>query len=96
MTRQAVYRYEMRQYSDGPFVVGINLNDEELRLDAYLDYKLSEHLEDLDAMGLALISVTGDVHTFSDGSQQILQQREDDVDLDALDAETIALLASAA
>ena len=96
MIRQTVYRYEMRQYSDGAFLVGINLNDEELLIDAFLDYKLSEHLEDLAGDGLELISVEGDVHTFSDGSQQILQQREEDVDLDALDPETRAMLASAA
>ena len=84
MIRQTVYRYEERSTEVGSFQVGINVNDE-LGLEPSLDYTLAEHLENLESIDLIVASVDEDVYTFSDGSQQILQQREEEVEVRSLD-----------
>lgn len=91
MNRLVVYRSETQQTTGVSAITPVNVNDE-IGLDSFLDYKLSEHLEDLAANGLTLVSAEGDLHTFSDGSQQILQERTEAIDMGKVCAFTRQLI----
>lgn len=88
MMRQTVYRYEERRNDAGTFQIGINVNDE-IGLDPFVDYTLLEHLENLRNLDVSVIGVNEDVYTFSDGSQQILQQREEEIETRILDPKSL-------
>jgi hypothetical protein len=55
-------------------------------------YRLNEHLEDLASDGLAVVSVEGDIHRFSDGSAHVLREVTESIDLAGLDIETQILI----
>jgi hypothetical protein len=82
-TRSVVYRHAAE--------LCINVNNE-IGLEPFLSYTLSEHLEDLASDGLTVVSVEGDVHRFSDGSTRVLREVPESIDLAGLDIETQILI----
>lgn len=75
--RTVVYQYETR---NGMFI-GTNLNDE-LRMEPCDSLTLQHYLNTLElADELSVVAIEGDEYTFSNGTTEILQEREEDIDL---------------
>lgn len=83
MQRTVVYRVAGLQH--------FNVNNE-IGLEPFASYTLKDYLEDLAGEGIRLLSVSGPCHVFSDHSVQILQQKQERIDLSQMDEATLMVV----
>ena len=53
----------------------INLNNDVLNLDGFVDYTITQYLEDRAGEGVSVVSISDSLYRFSDGVSEILYQQ---------------------
>lgn len=88
VTRKVVYRADPRFPDSG----SVSVNDE-LGLEPFCSYEIPEYLCDLETHdGLRLVSIKGSLFRFEGGEELRLEEREEPIDVERLDSETLLVM----
>lgn len=86
MTRKVVYRRASCSHQPGG---SIPVNDE-IGLEPFCSYEIPDYLCDLEMHdGMKLVFTSGDLFVFDGGVAMWLEEREEKIDLDRLDSESL-------